>query len=176
MASLLILVFAGPTSQNGAGSEASSEGRFRVGVSYFVKGETPADAYGMFANHVKRGVIGVCVTKLPPEVVRKRHGLLHTPLVWITFGKAENALTPHDLEGVKHTMSEVFKEVGGGLLFMDCFDVLKTANGFERAMGFLREMKKLVAGSGWSALLWVNPQAFTAEQLEALGQELEEMK
>jgi len=46
---------------------------------------------------------------------------------------------------------------------MDCFDVLKTVNGFERTMGFLREIKEMVAASEWSMLVLIDLWAFTAE-------------
>ena len=50
-----------------------------------------------------------------------------------------------------------------GVFLIDCFDVLKTVNGFERARGFLREIKEMVAASEWSMLVLIDLWAFTAE-------------
>lgn len=147
------------------------EFEFGAGRCYMIKGE----AYDVFRDQVEHGVLGVCMSKLRPEKIRERHGLKYTPIVWFTFGEAEDALSPHDLEGAERVISEVFKEAERGIILVDCLDVLKTANGFEHTMGFLRRMKEKVVPSGWIVLFSVNPRRFTAEQLEGLDRELREV-
>ncbi len=145
-----------------------------AGRSFIVKGD-PARAYEIFLDQARHGVRGLCVSKLEPDKVRERYGLEKTVIIWVTFREARTAVSPRDLERAKSIASRVAKLVGEGVILMDCFDVLKTANGFKLAMRFLMEINEMVAASKWSMLVSIDPLAFTDEQLAGLGRELEEV-
>jgi hypothetical protein len=147
------------------------EFKFEAGGCYMVR----EGAYDIFRDQLSHGMLGVCMSKLEPERIRERYEFRHTPIVWFTFREAEDTLSPRDLEGAKQVFSEVLDEDKGGIILVDCFDVFKTANGFERAVKFLREMKKRVARSRWSVLFSVNPRLFTGKQLGVLERELREV-
>jgi hypothetical protein len=143
-----------------------------AGRTYMVKGDLDK-AYEVFFDQVGHGIPGLCISKLESSKIRERYGLKKTPIIWVTFRGVEEAVNPRDLGGAKRMASEIAERAKRGVILLDCFDVFKTVHGFERAFGFLREIKGMMAASGWSMLVSVDPRAFTAEQLRALERELE---
>jgi len=129
--------------------------------------------YDIFAYQVFHGVPGLCITKVEPNKIRARHGLKKTPVVWMSFKKVAGALSPLDLDEIKRKVVELGKQTKKGVVFLDCFDVIKTVHGFKKAMSFIRDLKKVCADSKWTLLMEVDPTAYSPEQIMEIERELE---
>jgi len=138
--------------------------------SYLVKGR--GRGYQVFVYQVSHGVPGLCISKLGPKV-RERYGLKKTPVVWMSFKKSADALSPLDLNEIKRKVSELGKKAKKGIVFLDSFDVIKTVHGFKKALDFIRDLKKISASSGWTFLVEVEPTIYSSEQITDIERELE---
>ncbi len=95
---------------------------------------------------VMHGVSGLWITSSNPRRLRQEHGLAKTPILWLTSKRVrgEAAMRPGELDKVRSVVSGyLLRAQGRSVVFVDCFEELVTANGFERAMGFLVEIAGL---------------------------------
>ncbi|MBU4256424.1 MAG: DUF835 domain-containing protein [Candidatus Thermoplasmatota archaeon] len=146
------------------------------GLSYLVKEEKLDKSYEIFYDQVTHGSSGLSITKLPPEKVRERYRITKSPILWLTFKEVENAISPKDIEGVKSVISDFLGKAEKPVILLDCFDQLILANGFEKSMNMLREIKDLCMKNNANLLLSINPEMFEKEQTATIEKELVEVK
>lgn len=146
------------------------------GLSYIVKEEKPDKSYEIFYDQITHGYSGLAITKLPPEKVRERYKIAKSPILWLTFKEADNAISPKDLEGLKSAVSDFVVKAEKSVILLDCFDQLMLANGFEKSRDMLREIKDICRKNNANLLISINPEMFRKEQLTVIEKELEEVK
>ncbi len=145
------------------------------GLSYYVNEERPDRGYEIFYDQITHGKSGLCITKLPLEKIRERYKLIKTPVLWLTFKNVENAISPKDIDGLTSVVSDFARETEKSLLFLDCFDQIKFANGFEKSLSMLKDFRKLCNESSSNLLLSINPAMFEKSQVSTIEKELEEV-
>ena len=144
--------------------------------SYFVKEEKPDKSYEIFYDQVTHGISGLSITKFPPEKVRERYKITKTPIIWLTFKDAENAVSPRDTERIKSAISDFVGKTEKSIILLDCLGHIMLANGFERTEGLLREIKDLCTNNNSNLLLSVNPEIFEWREMGVIEKDLEEVK
>ncbi|MEW6222216.1 MAG: DUF835 domain-containing protein [Candidatus Hadarchaeota archaeon] len=142
-----------------------------AGQGYLVK--ISGKGSDFFVHQVMHGVRGLWITKVEPSKVRARYGLKKTPTIWMSFRNVAGTLSPLDLDEITRKISELEKKTRGGVIFIDCLDLIKTVNGFDRTMKFVKEIGMINKTSGWSLLFEADASVFTREQLVEIERELE---
>ena len=147
----------------------------KMGLSYHVNEERPDRGYEIFYDQITHGKSGLCITKLAPGKVRERYKLIKTPVLWLTFKNVKDAISPKDIDGLTSVVSDFVRGAEKSLLFLDCFDQIKFANGFEKSLSMLKDFRKLCNESSSNLLLSINPAMFEKSQVSTIEKELEEV-
>ena len=61
-----------------------------------------------------------------------------------------------------------FTRCARSVIFVDCFKVVVLANGYERAMGFLKELKKTCFENKSNLIVQIDPSELTIKQIAAI--------
>ncbi len=146
------------------------------GIGYLVKEEKPDKGYDVFYDQITHGGFGLCITKFLPEKVRERYNLIKTPIVWSTFKNIENSISPKDVDGLSSLVSDFVRKTDKALVFLDCFDQIKFASGFEKSLSMLRDFKKLCNEHSSNILISITPELFEKHQLGDIEEELERVE
>ena len=142
------------------------------GFSYLVKEEIPDKTYDIFLDQVTHSIQGLCLTKFSTEKVREKYGIEKSPIIWLTFKNAENAISPKDIGGIRSIISDFVKKAERSCLLMDCFEELVMVNGFEQAMRFLEDIKEICKENNSNLLLSIDPKIFEQERINIIEKEL----
>lgn len=160
-----------------AAVESPIKYELKPSYSYLVKSEDPTRCYEIFKDQVVHGTYGLCITKMPPRVVRDTYGLKKTPLIWLTFKDEitdEKTLPVDKCDELTETISRYIRDAKGSVILIDCLDEIKSVNGFKKTLGFLMAMKSLCKADNSSQLLFAHPKRFTKDQLEMIESQVEE--
>jgi len=146
------------------------------GRVYLFKEETPAQAYNRLKEALNYGFECLCISKLHPQKVRERYDVRKASILWLSFKEAEKPIKPTDLGKLRKTISEFVTRTDGSIVLLDCFDQIKFANGFQKSLTILKELRSVRAADRSTMLMSIDPRMFEEGQLEAIEKELEEAK
>ena len=125
-------------------------------------------------DQLLHGSLGLCLSKLQPKKVRQRYGLAHTPIIWVTFKENENTVSPKDIDAMESAILDILREVDRPVVFIDCFNEIRLANGFNKAINWLEGIKKTCWERDCTLLISVNPQMFEDRELAMIERGTEE--
>ncbi|MGQ0798416.1 MAG: isoleucine--tRNA ligase [Methanobacteriota archaeon] len=159
----------------GAGPASASvpaQALLRPASTYLVKEEQSEEAYRLFAEAVKGGRKGLCVTRMFPQKVRERYGLTDVGVVWLSNVGKDDAIRPKDLETLSLAI-ERFLATDRGVILLDGVEYLVTNNNFITVLRLLQSLRDQVAIHGSSLLFSVNPSTLDTHQLTLLEREVD---
>ena len=142
------------------------------GMGYFVNEERPDIGYKVFLDRITHGDFGLCISKLAPDKIRTRYNLVKTPILWLTFNNVEKSISPKNVDGLTSVISDFVRRTQKSLVFLDCFDQIKFAIGFDKALSALRDFMRLCVENNSTILMSIPPNMFEVEQLAAITDEL----
>ncbi len=145
----------------------------RPAHSYMVKEERPRLAYRIFAGKAK-GVKGMLITRTNPSKLRESYGLDGVDILWLTdrTESAENTVEPV-LERLAHTVESFLYAGGPGIIMLDGLEYLRSNNGFEPVLKFIRHVVDDISESDFTFVLPINPATLEGRELSVLEREME---
>lgn len=146
------------------------------GRMYLFKEEKPTKAYKKLKEALNYGFGSLCISKLHPEKVRERYDVDKASVFWLTFKKAEGTINPKDFVKLNRTTSEFVKRTDGSIVLLDCFDQIKFANGFQKSLTLLKDLRNLCNENNSTILISINTEMFKKQELAAIEKELEEVR
>ncbi len=146
------------------------------GYSYLIREEAPDIGYNVFYDQITHGNFGLCVSKFDPELIREKYSIIKTPILWSTFKNIENAIMPKNINGLLSIITDFVKKTENSMIFFDCFDQLRFANGFSKLISFFMELKAICSDHKSIILISLNPAMFNDQQFADIERELEEVK
>jgi len=146
------------------------------GTVHLFKEEEPTAAYKNLKEALNYGFVSLCISKLRPEKVRKRYGVGRAWIFWLTFEKGERTVSPKGIGKLNKTVSEFLEGTRPGIVLLDCLDQIKFANGFQKSLAILKDLRNLCSKNDSIVLISVNPEMFEKEELQAIQKELKEVK
>lgn len=144
------------------------------GAGYFMREEIPDMGYKVFLDQITHGGFGLCISKFAPGKIRKRYNLIRTPVVWLAFNGMEKSISPKDIDGLVFVISDFVRKAHKSLIFLDCFDQIKFAIGFNKALSVLEDFIKLCAENNSTILVSIPPEMFDMEQIAAIEEKLKQ--
>ncbi|MBD3184045.1 DUF835 domain-containing protein [Candidatus Poribacteria bacterium] len=163
--------------------EPSSEGsmdnplkyKLEPGLTYLTLEEKPVKGYDIFYDQITHNFVGLCLTKLKPERVKKNYKLIKTPVVWVTFRDKdfEKSISPKEVERLTLLVSEYIRENNNSVVMFDCIDQIKFAIGFNKTISMLRDLKKLCKETQAKIVFSVPQAMFDENHLSEIQKELE---
>jgi len=134
--------------------------------------------YELFAEFLKTGAEGMCITTTIPKKLEKEYGLKNTEIVWITdMEGVEKALDPKSLN--KDILDRVkgFTEKNREcIILIDDLGYLILENGYEVVDKFLDKMSQFTAKAKCTVMVPINPDSMTNEISKALVKKFDQVK
>ncbi len=143
------------------------------GHSYLSREERGDSAYRLFAKRV-RHVKGLLITRTNPSRVRENYALEGAEILWLTdrSESSENTVGPV-LERLMYKVESFMITGGQGIILLDGVEYLKSNNGFEAVLKFIRRLVDDVSESDFTFVLTVNPATLEVREMRILENELE---
>ncbi len=141
--------------------------------AYLIMEEKPDNAFRLMKNEVSRGRTGFCVTRSYPLKVRSKYDLTETPMVWLSNVGKDNSIRPKDLEKLSMRLQQFLSEEKEGVVLIEGIEYLITNNSFLTVLKFIQSLRDMVAISGASLLLVVNPSTMEPNELKLLEKEVD---
>ncbi|MEZ5334221.1 MAG: DUF835 domain-containing protein [Methanolobus sp.] len=135
-----------------------------AGCIYVKDGIETEESYLMFANMVKSGVPGLCITRENPARIRKKYGLLKTPFIWLT--KNHDSDQPYidssELYKLQPAIANFIEKVDKGVVFLDGLEYLSLDNDIKSVIKAVEEVNDSIMNSESSMVIHVD--SLTLEQ------------
>ena len=144
----------------------------RPSSTYLVKEEHPEEAYRLFVAALAAGKKGLCITRVYPQKVREKYGLLDLPVLWLSNVGKEDAVRPKDLEKLSLSI-EQFLAREKGIVLLDGLEYLITNNNFITVLRLVQSIRDQVAINAAILLFSVNPSTLDGHQLTLLEREVD---
>jgi hypothetical protein len=148
--------------------------RIGEGLSYLIEEPKPVLAYGLLRLQLDRGVPGLCISRLHPNMVRQRFHILTARLVWLSEIPGENHHSAKALAGLAKKIEDfVASNADRGTILLDGLEHLVNNNDFESTLLFVEHVNEFIMTRRASFLLPVSPKALEGRQLAMLERDLE---
>jgi len=134
--------------------------------------------YELFAEFLKTGVKGLCITTTLPRKLYKEYGLKNADIIWITdMEGVENALDPKGLN--TEIWARVFlfiQENKECVILIDDLGYLILENGYKEVEIFLANLNKCSKKANCTLMVPINPDSVTPEISKALSKMFDQVK
>ncbi len=143
------------------------------GHSYLMKEERGDSAYSLLAKRI-RHIKGLLITRTNPSRVKENYALDGAEILWLTdrSESTENTVGPV-LERLMYKVESFMITGGQGMVILDGVEYLKSSNGFEAVLKFIRRLVDDISESDFTFILTVNPSTLDMRELRILENELE---
>ena len=146
------------------------------GTVHLFKEEKPIEAYQLLKEALRYGFTSLCISKLHPGKVKERYDVEEDSILWLTFENGERTISPKEIDKLNKTVSEFVKGAHQGIVLLDCFDQVKFANGFQKSLNILKNLRDLSSKNDSILLISVNPEMFEKQELQAIEKGLKGVK
>jgi hypothetical protein len=145
------------------------------GRDYLIKEKKPRHSVDIFIEAVKHGVPGLWITSTHPGEIRREHHLVRTPIIYLTVKRVREEITtsPRKLDRLITIVSNYFiRAPRRSVVHLDCFGELVGANGFERSIDFLTQLRNICRKNASNLIVQANPMMLTRGQLAAISKQI----
>jgi hypothetical protein len=126
----------------------------------------PRNGFLTFSKYLS-GENGVCITRLHPEYVMEKYGLVNSKFHWLSGVKQKGSLSPKNVSDlVKQVRSEI-KE-GNKKFFLDGLEYLLLWNDMNNIVTALRDIEKMLNGAQGSMIVSIDPLTFEERDIKKL--------
>ncbi len=146
----------------------------KKGHSYLILGERPDRAFEVFAEYVKNGSHGLCLSRYYPKKTREKYNLEKTPMLWLSHTESdENHLDPSNLGIIINILRDFFDKTENGIVLLEGIEYLIIQNGFETVLRFVQYVNEHVVIRQVILLLPLNESSLEGKEAALLKAELE---
>ncbi len=141
-----------------------------AGYTYILDGEDNMSGYAIFANMVKNGMPGLCITRNNPEKIRNNYGLAKTPFVWLTKNKTTDQPTidPNELFKLHPTITNFIERAENGIVLIDGLEYLILENDLKSVIKFTEQTNDTIMSSEFRLMLQIDPGVFESRDYHLL--------
>ena len=146
--------------------------RLTAGRPYLVKENEPKRSAEIFVDQVTHDTPGLWITSRDPEKITRKHRLKKTPILYLTSERVRRGPTiwmkmPNAAVGIvsNYFLSRVREK---SVVLLDCLKEIAFINGFDKAMVFLEELRKICWENRSNLIVMIEPEYFTEEQLTSI--------
>ena len=111
---------------------------------------------------------GMVVTREHPDMVREKHGLRVTPILWLAESQGEMRLAPTNLPALTDTLIRFMENNPSSVVFIDGIEYITTFNEFKRVLRSLDLLSETAWITKTTLLETVNPKALYEKDLAFL--------
>jgi tetratricopeptide (TPR) repeat protein len=133
--------------------------------------------YELFAEFLKGGIKGLCITTTPPRKLAKEYGLESSEIIWIMEEGVESSLDPKELNrGIFSRVQAFAKKNPECVILIDDLGYLILENGYKDVEVFLANLDKYPGKQTRTLMVPINPDSLTPEISKALAKRFDQVK
>ncbi|MCK5397524.1 MAG: tetratricopeptide repeat protein [Thermoplasmata archaeon] len=134
--------------------------------------------YELFAEFLKAGTAGLCITTTLPRKLHKEYGLQNAEIIWITdMEGVENALDPKELNSkMWDTVKKFGEENDECVILIDDLSYMILENNYKEVEKFLKNLDKISKKHKCTLMVPINPDSVTDEVSNALKKMFDQVK
>lgn len=140
---------------------------------YLIKEKKSEFAYSLFMEQLNDGYHGLLISRLHPETLRERYGLLKTPIIWLAFKAGVNNVEPNNLSILQHTIADFIKKTERAVIMIDGLEYLISNNPVEKVLKLIYALRDEVADIDVKVLIPVDPETLDKKDLALFERECE---
>ena len=128
-------------------------------------------SYRMFVAEVAAGNTGLLITRVHPEQIRERYGLVKTPILWLSGQPGPDRLDPASLSIVQHTIIDFLQKTPQSVILLDGLEYLATENQVDKVLRLIYSVHDAVVITGSKFIVPINPQILSPRDLALFERE-----
>ncbi|MFQ6127766.1 MAG: DUF835 domain-containing protein [Thermoplasmata archaeon] len=140
--------------------------------TYMVKSDVEDLPFDLILDAVREGTRGICITRVFPDIVRRRFGDTEIPVIWLSSTAKDDCIRPRDLEKLS-LIIEKFILIGPSVVLLDGIDYLITNNGFKPVLRLIQILGDYVSVHYSILLVTVPPGVIDENDLVLLEREID---
>lgn len=153
------------------GSGQTTKVSLASGHCDLIMGKRADDTYEMFLAEVKGGSRGLLVTRIHPDQLRERYGLIEVPIMWLSSQPGQNRLDPTALTIIQHTMTDFIQKEEGSIVMLDGLDYLISENQLDKVLRMIYAVHDAVVVSGSKFIVPMDPLTLETRDLAFIERE-----
>jgi hypothetical protein len=127
----------------------------------------PRLGFSSFASMIADGTSGVCITRLHPDYVMEKFGLLAPKYYWLSGSKGDNVLSPKTLTALMKAVKQEAKEKKV-IFFLDGLEYLLLWNDMRKLLSTLEEINQVLKINGGVMYVSIDPLTLEQKDLDRL--------
>lgn len=148
--------------------------RLERGVNYIVREKKPEESFEIFADLIFHGIKGLCITRMNPDVVRKKFGIEKSiPIYWLSKIESEYSLEPTNVRLMVNTIEKFVNENQFGVVLLDGLEYLISFNDFTTLVKVVEDVCEIVSAKKSNFILPINPSTFDEKEMARLERNME---
>jgi hypothetical protein len=137
-----------------------------------VEEDKPDLCYKILVDKLTKGLPGLCVTRLYPDILSQRYDLSNCTTVWLSNAGKDYTIRPRDLERLSF-MLEQFLSNEQGVVLIDGIEYLITNNDFVTVLRLVQSIRDQVAVNKAIMIISLNPCTLGSQELNLLEREMD---
>jgi len=148
-------------------SEPTKEMNIKLvpGRCNLVKSKKVDLSYRMFVSEIAAGNKGLLITRVHPDQIRERYGLVKTPILWLSGQPGPDRLDPASLSIVQHTMIDFLQKSPQSIILLDGLEYLATENQVDKVLRLIYSVHDAVVITGSKLIVPIDPNIMTTKDM-----------
>lgn len=140
------------------------------GFIYLIPSHDSEDGYKLFANLVKSGTAGLCITRQNPEKIRDKYNLTKTPMIWLTKNKihGQQVIDPSELFKIFPTVFDFINKAHDGVVLLDGLEFLSLFSDVRSVVKLMEQTNDTIMASSSRMILQLDPEVFDKKEYHML--------
>jgi hypothetical protein len=143
------------------------------GYCGLIKSKKSDPAYRMFVSEVKAGRNGLVITRVHPDQVREKYGLVKTPILWLSGQPGPERVDPASISILQHTIVDFLQKDQSSIILLDGLEYLMAENTMDKVLRFLYAVHDTVVVSSSKFIVPLDPDVTNLKELALIEKEFE---
>lgn len=143
-----------------------NENKAENNVMMLVEGY-PRSGFKAFSSIISEGTSSLCISRLHPEYVGEKYGLIGPRFYWLTGNKVDGAISPKSLSPLIKTIKQECKNKKM-VVFLDGLEYLLLWNDIKKVMSALGSIGKALEVNGGTMFVSIDPLTFEQKDLDRI--------
>lgn len=122
-------------------------------------------SYRMFVSEIAAGNKGLLITRVHPDQIRERYGLIKTPILWLSGQPGPDRLDPASLSIVQHTMIDFLQKSPQSVILLDGLEYLATENQVDKVLRLIYSVHDAVVITGSKLIVPIDPNILSTKDM-----------
>jgi hypothetical protein len=136
-----------------------------------VKSKRSDPAYRIFVDEIAAGKKGLIITRMHPDQVRERYGLVKTPVLWLSGQPGPERVDPASLSILQHTIVDFLQKDPSSIILLDGLEYLMAENTMDKVLRFIYSVHDAVVVSASRFIVALDPEVLGQKELALIEKE-----